>query len=465
MSTKRRLSNGQTVIARQNGGLRKRCGCARTAWTRCSHPWHGNVSHDGREYRVSLAKWAKKPAGYVMLQGEAKAEFRKWLTSIEGGRETAVAKAAALTLNTVAAIYLKEYVHQPDRRKAAAAEMARLVDVVCGATVARPEGGTVTMGDLAIADVTKPVIEAFRQMRRQAHEDGMAAREQIADLQATQQNVPAELVARAKGAALNSSKAGRVATNRILSRLRHLFAWAIAEKGFLEASPFSKGGVSVIRLDHKAEGRRSRRLQGDEEVRLLAAAGAHLRACIEAALETGMRRGEILGLQWQHVHDSTGVIDVSAAVAKTGESRQVIITSRLAAILDMQRSAQRAARELDAAAALPGTAHPFGNELGEPVKGFKTAWKLTCQRATITGLHFHDLRRESGSRLLETPGVSVTDVRDFLGHRDVSQTNTYLSSTTLSLRSALQRRDIARTSLAQPPIADDDANEAPSVTH
>ena len=48
----------------------------------------------------------------------------------------------------------------------------------------------------------------------------------------------------------------------------------------------------------------------------------------------------------------------------------------------------------------------------------------------------------------------MTDVRDFLGHRDVSQTNTYLASTPLRLREALARRDAARTNLAQSPEGD-----------
>lgn len=462
---KRTLADGRTVTARQNGGIRKRCGCPRASWVRCAHPWHANFSHDGREYRASLHKWATKPTGYVMLQGEAKSVFRLWTASIEGGKETPAAKAATLTLDAVAALYLKEFVHQADRRKAAAKEMARLVDVVCAATVTRPEGGTVRLGDVPAVDVTKPLIEAFRQMRRQAHEDGLVARQQIAELRGQDQDVPADLVARARGAALNSSKSGRIATNRILSRLRHLFAWAVGEKGLLDASPFSKGGVKVIKLDAKAEGPRTRRLQGDEEPRLLAAAGPHLRACIEAALEAGLRRGELLGLQWQDVHDATGVIDVVATVAKTGKSRQAIITPRLAVILDMQRSAQRVARELPDDVALPGTLHPFGNELGEKVKGFKTAWKLTCQRAGIVGVTFHDLRREAGSQLLETPGVSVLDVRDFLGHHNVTQTNTYLSSKTNGLRVALQRRDTARTNLAHAPTAADAAGTTPTVTH
>ena len=99
----------------------------------------------------------------------------------------------------------------------------------------------------------------------------------------------------------------------------------------------------------------------------------------------------------------------------------------------------------------PLTAYVFGNECGERVKGFKTAWRLTCRRAGITGLRFHDLRREAGSRMIEAPGVSLTDVRDFLGHRDVGQTNVYLATTAQRLRAAIEKRDTARTPLAQKP--------------
>jgi hypothetical protein len=45
------------------------------------------------------------------------------------------------------------------------------------------------------------------------------------------------------------------------------------------------------------------------------------------------------------------------------------------------------------------------------------------------------------SRLLEKPAVSLTDVRDYLGHRDVGQTNTYLATTTLRLKEAIAKRD------------------------
>ncbi len=410
MSIIRKLPDGRAVTARANDGLRKRCGCPRSVWTkrdRCKHPWHANYSYAGVEHRVSLHKWAKKPAGYEMLKGEAEQLFRQWQTVIEAGRAAAAPAAPGLTLAAAAERYGREYVQHPDRRPEARKEMARQVRVLVAAFGPKP-----------LTAITKAMIEDFRTARRLAHD-----------------------AASAEGKASGSTKAGRVSTNRLLARLRHVFVWAI-EHDLVDGSPFTRSGVSVIKLDRKAESSRSRRLEDGEYQRLVQHAGSHLRACIEATLETGMRRGEILGVQWQHVRLSQGLIELPATITKTGIGRVVVISSRLASILAMRRTAPDG-REHEP------TTYVFGDECGGRVKGFKTAWKLTCKRAGIAGLRFHDLRREAGSRLIEAPGVSLTDVRDFLGHRDVSQTNTYLATTVLRQRAAIEKRDLARTPLAQ----------------
>jgi integrase len=148
--------------------------------------------------------------------------------------------------------------------------------------------------------------------------------------------------------------------------------------------------------------------------------GTHLHARIVATLETGMRRGEILGVQWEHIRTSIGVIDLPATVTKTSVGRQVIITPNLKATLEMLAAAQRAALELEDDEGLPLSLHPFGNEIGEKVKSFKTAWKLTCKRAGIAGLRF---------------------------------------------RAAIDKRDLARTNLAQPPQPPKSPTEPTTVTH
>jgi integrase len=88
------------------------------------------------------------------------------------------------------------------------------------------------------------------------------------------------------------------------------------------------------------------------------------------------------------------------------------VGSRLRAVLDM-RATELAVNYPESA---PAECYVFGNVLGGRVASIKTAWGATLRRAGIVGLHFHDLRREFGSRLLES-GTAQHDVRDFLGTR------------------------------------------------
>ncbi len=78
----------------------------------------------------------------------------------------------------------------------------------------------------------------------------------------------------------------------------------------------------------------------------------------------------------------------------------------------------------------------FGNRVGEKINSVKTAWAGTCRRAGISGLQTRDLRREFASRLRES-GASDHDVRDFLGHANITTTSRYLASTPLRLEQAL----------------------------
>ena len=53
-------------------------------------------------------------------------------------------------------------------------------------------------------------------------------------------------------------------------------------------------------------------------------------------------------------------------------------------------------------------------------------------------MRFHDLRREFACRLLETQ-AELHDVRDFLGHANITTTSRYLRSSSVRLASALER--------------------------
>jgi hypothetical protein len=66
-------------------------------------------------------------------------------------------------------------------------------------------------------------------------------------------------------------------------------------KDHVTSTPFHRNGKVVVKLGE--EHARSRRLDDGEEQKLLAVSGPNLSAIVIAAIETGMRRGEILTLQ------------------------------------------------------------------------------------------------------------------------------------------------------------------------
>jgi integrase len=252
---------------------------------------------------------------------------------------------------------------------------------------------------------------------------------------------------------------GRVAVNRNLGFLAAMWNWAL-EHDHVESTPFKKGTKTVVRKT--LEESRSRRLEDGEGAKLLAACGSHLRALVEAAIEAGCRQGELLSLQWWQVRGDPPVeIVLPAAKTKTRKDRTVQVSTRLRAILEMRRLAPDGEEH-------PPDAYVFGNEIGQQVKSIGTAWDnavlkahdiavdrapdthaLTpACRAALRGinLHFHDLRREAGSRWLEG-AVPIHVVSKWLGHANVSQTSTYLATTATGEADAMKRFEAAQAAL------------------
>jgi integrase len=208
-----------------------------------------------------------------------------------------------------------------------------------------------------------------------------------------------------------------VAGNRDLALLRAVCNWAVLG-GLLPSSPFRVGDVPAVRLGR--EEARTRRLQPGESERLLAASGG-LRDLITAALETGCRKGELLSVQWHQVRFSPRAeIFLPAQKTKAKRDRRVPISSELRKVLD--------ARRLDPAGEpIPADGYVFGDEIGRRRHSTKTAWKLTCKRAKVDDLHFHDLRREAGSRWMDA-GIPLATIQRWLGHANIAQTSTYLGA-------------------------------------
>ena len=200
--------------------------------------------------------------------------------------------------------------------------------------------------------------------------------------------------------------------------LRSAFNWAIVPGGYLTATPFKIGSVTAVHLFPELP--RERRLEPGEAERLLAACGPDLRALVEAALETVCRIGELLSLQWRQVRWAQNEIHLQGSKTKARKPRHVPISPRLHAILEMRR--------LDPDGHEHGPdAYVFGNALGEPGVS-----------KTIEDWHFHDLRREAASRLLEG-GVPEQYLQQILGHADLTTTSRYLATTRKGLHMVMER--------------------------
>ncbi|MEO5337254.1 MAG: site-specific integrase [Magnetospirillum sp. WYHS-4] len=160
-----------------------------------------------------------------------------------------------------------------------------------------------------------------------------------------------------------------------------------------------------VRMPSLRQGR-DRRLADDEEERLLAAcrnSGSYwLAPMVILALETAMRQGELLALQWPNVRGRVAHLPDS----KNGTSRDVPLSSRARAALD------ELPRSLD------GRVFPVRQD------GVVTAFRAATRRAKIEGLRFHDLRHEATSRLFER-GWGIMEVASVTGHKTLQMLKRY----------------------------------------
>ena len=191
---------------------------------------------------------------------------------------------------------------------------------------------------------------------------------------------------------------------RQLTPLRHMFRHAHDEWSVpLRDNPLSK--VKLAGTDK----RRERRVREGELDRLLAAGrktrNPLLIPIVRLALETAMRRGEILALRFRDVDIERCTATIRES--KNGYSRTIPLSSLAVSLLETTIAVMS-----DKAKAQNGRVFPVS-----PV-AVRLAWDKLTRRAKIDDLHFHDLRHEAISRFFEL-GLTVPEVASISGHRDI----------------------------------------------
>ncbi len=164
---------------------------------------------------------------------------------------------------------------------------------------------------------------------------------------------------------------------------------------------------------------RDRRLMPGEEQRLLAAArddeNPYIEPAIVLALETAMRRGELLGITTTNVNFEARYVFLPDT--KNGRSRKVPLSSRAMQVLRSLIALQADGGDEGEAdePLLPLTANALK-------KGF---FERVIPKCGIVDFHFHDLRHEAISRLAESGRFGLLELQSISGHRDVRMLQRY----------------------------------------
>ena len=192
---------------------------------------------------------------------------------------------------------------------------------------------------------------------------------------------------------------GRRTCHYDLTLIRHCLKIAMNEWGLM----LSSNPVDRVKMPPSSP-LRNRQLEDGEFERLEEASkqtkNPHIWPVIVFAIETGMRRGEILGLLWEHVDLDRRIAYLP--LTKNGSSREVPLSTKAAQVIARQRHRN-------------DTPSPF------PVtpNGFRLAWERLRGRTGLSDLCFHDLRHEAISCFFEL-GLNIPEVAVISGHKDPS---------------------------------------------
>jgi integrase len=192
-------------------------------------------------------------------------------------------------------------------------------------------------------------------------------------------------------------RTAKIEANREIAFLSSVYSRAI-RWGWCAANPCR----GVPRND---EHRRRRYLEDAEVETLRAQASDQMRAVIDLALLTGMRKKDLLKLRLSDLREEGIFVEQS----KTGKRQLFTWTDALREVVDRAKALRRRV----------GTLYLFATREGQPYTGtgFDSIWRRVVTKSELKDVRFHDLRAKAGS---DAPHAT-----ELLGHDDPRTTNRY----------------------------------------
>lgn len=357
----------------------------------------GRAKGSSRVERVTFGKFpAIKPE-------EARRRAREVAGQLAGGQSMAQAhrsKRGELTLAELFAEYLA--------RLKATAKRPDLAESVWRLHI-EPAFGKRKLSEISHLDVGKwhRGLPAEIVKRR---EDAKKARD-------AQRKTPYTAAPASDAASAARTIDGKRAANQALGQLHAMFQWATEQARIYSGANPAQG------IEKFKEAHRDRFLQPDELAPFFQALADEpsqvMRDFFLVALLTGARRANVLAMRWIDINLDRAEWRIPET--KNGEPQTVTLTPEAVQILTARKT------DRDALAVEDRSAFVFPSDRVEndaPITSPKGAWKRVLERAGLSNLRIHDLRRTLGSWQART-GASLVIVGKSLNHKSQDSTRIY----------------------------------------
>jgi integrase len=146
----------------------------------------------------------------------------------------------------------------------------------------------------------------------------------------------------------------------------------------------------------------------------------HLTPIVLVAINTGLRRGELLSLEWSDMNLEARMLTVRSEHSKSGKQRHVPLNAEALTVLKQWKSQAGQGPSV------------FG------IASIKSSWAALLTTAKVENFRFHDLRHHFASRLVMA-GVDLNTVRELLGHADLTMTLRYAHLAPEHLAAAVEK--------------------------
>lgn len=199
---------------------------------------------------------------------------------------------------------------------------------------------------------------------------------------------------------LRLKKVAPATVNRELACLKHIYTKAM-DWNKTRSNPTKK-----IKLYREPKGR-VRFLDEKELPALLEACGEPLKSMVAIALNTGLRKGNLILLQWKDIDFQRNLIFIEDT--KAGEPFRIPINNIVVSTLERQPKYGP---------------YVFSKKNGKPYGDPRKSFKQALEKAGIKDFRWHDLRHCFASYLVMS-GVDIINVKELMGHKTIEMTLRY----------------------------------------